>query len=157
MVIKRYRGRGDIQIRKKKHLQSALSSCNRARPLLLPLRLLIYFLNTCGKRLTALIQGTHEYAHLARVNAEIDAHNKQLPRRQRKGRHQKMMPERLYCCEKYSRDLFIGGLDFVWYAFEVYDKLLFLYYRHLREKYPGYKILISEDSATPHIKARKLL
>ncbi|KAH8726714.1 hypothetical protein GQ44DRAFT_725899 [Phaeosphaeriaceae sp. PMI808] len=54
------------------------------------------------QRENALIPGTIEHAHLARLNAEIDTHNKQLPHRQRIGRRKKMTPARAFVYEEYS-------------------------------------------------------
>jgi hypothetical protein len=72
------------------------------------------------QRANAVVVGTQEYTHLQHLNSKVAAHNASIPRGQKKGRKQKMTPNRAYVYEEYSRDLSKGGLNFVWYAFEVY-------------------------------------
>ncbi|KAF2184609.1 hypothetical protein K469DRAFT_750796 [Zopfia rhizophila CBS 207.26] len=101
--------------------------------------------------------GTIEYQHLQRVNYGIARQNARLPPSQRRGKKRLYTPERLYKHEQFERDHDKGGLDFVWYAFEVYEKLLILYYKALKHELPGKRVVITEDSAPSHIKARRLL
>jgi hypothetical protein len=103
-----------------------------------------------------LIPGTTEAEYLKHVQEEIDDFNSQLSCSQYRNKKRKMTPERLYKDKKLECNA-KGGLDFVWYAFEVYKKLLFPYYCTVKAQYLHLCVIITENSATPHIKACKLL
>jgi hypothetical protein len=103
-----------------------------------------------------LIPGTTEAEYLKHVQEEIGGFNSQLSRLQYRNKKRKMTSKRLYKDKKLECDA-KGGLDFVWYAFEVFEKLLFSYYCAVKAQYPHLCVIITEESATPHIKAHKLL
>jgi transposase len=63
----------------------------------------------------------------------------------------------LFKYEKLVRDYKKEGLDFVWYAFRVYESCLFLYYIELRRINQGKDVYIIEDNISVHHKARWLL
>ena len=109
------------------------------------------------QRRRARIEGTKEWHYLKHLNDGIEANNARLPRGQRKGRQQRYTIERAFKTEKLERDNQHGGLDFVWYAFEVYEKLLFPYVRDIKEANHGKRVYITEDNVKLHIKARRLL
>ncbi|KAF2670227.1 alpha/beta-hydrolase [Microthyrium microscopicum] len=50
-----------------------------------------------------------------------------------------------------------GGLDFVWYAFNAYEKGLFPYYLEIKRLNPHKDVFIVEDNVPLHHKARRLL
>ncbi|KAF2808966.1 uncharacterized protein BDZ99DRAFT_533224 [Mytilinidion resinicola] len=105
----------------------------------------------------ALIPGTPQYQLLVDTNADIARYNASLPPGQRVGRKRRMTIDRLFKYEKLERDAKKGGLDFVWYAFKVYELTLFPYYLELRRINPGKEIYIVEDNVGVHHKARRLL
>jgi len=45
----------------------------------------------------------------------------------------------------------------MYYAFEIYDKLLFPYYRSIRQNNPNKTVYITEDNVGVYHKARRLL
>jgi hypothetical protein len=100
---------------------------------------------------------TTEYQMLQDTNRENTKHNSELPTKARKGRLQKMTIERLFKFEKVSRDAGKGGIDAVFYAFEVYQKQLFPYYEEVRAQHPEKNIWIAEDNVGLHHKARRIL
>jgi hypothetical protein len=110
-----------------------------------------------AQRRNARIEGTIEWKHMQRVNKAIQEHNDSIPRGQRKGQKRKRKVESEYPFQEFDKDTRKGGLDFCWYAFEVYEKELIPYYTKIAELNPGKRVVILEDSATPHVKARRLL
>jgi len=66
-------------------------------------------------------------------------------------------PSHLWPRERFIRDNRKGGLDFVWYAFEVYEKLLFPYYDKIRQAAGDRPVYIVKDNVGIHSKARRLL
>lgn len=48
-------------------------------------------------------------------------------------------------------------MDFVYYAFKLYEKQLFPYYKDLQRLNPSKTVLITEDNVGVHHKARRLL
>lgn len=68
-----------------------------------------------------------------------------------------MTAARLFKYDKLSRDHKKGGIDFVWYAFKIYEEQLFLYYNQLKQLNPLRKIYILEDNVGLHLKARRLM
>jgi hypothetical protein len=100
--------------------------------------------------------GTTQYRLLMDKNSCIAAHNASLPCRQRVGRQQQYTPARFWKYEKLERDAKKGGLDFIWYAFNVYEQALF-HYKELRALNQGKEIYIIEDNVGVHHKARRLL
>jgi hypothetical protein len=101
--------------------------------------------------------GTNQHQLLSDLNAQVDAHNTPLPPGQRKGRKKRYTVDRAFPYEKLEREAKKGGLDFVWYAFNVYEGVLFDYYRQLRGFNPGKDVYIVEDNVGVHHKARRLL
>ncbi|KAF2623789.1 hypothetical protein BU25DRAFT_461591 [Macroventuria anomochaeta] len=104
----------------------------------------------------ALIPGTAEFHHLQRVNQKIKDDNAKLLHGVRKGRQQRRTSKQLFK-EKDFKVTRKGGLDHVRYTFEIYEKELIPYYLRLKNTHPGKTIYISEDGATPHMKARELI
>jgi hypothetical protein len=100
---------------------------------------------------------TTQYKLLHDINDDIKAYNASLPPKQRTGRKQVMTIKRLFKYDKLTRDHKKGGLDFVWYAFRVYEEQLFPYYRTLQGLNPGKDVFIIEDNVGVHHKARRLL
>lgn len=80
-----------------------------------------------------------------------------MPRGQRQGRKNAFTVERAFKYEKLEREAKKGGLDFVWYAFNVYEGVLFKYYMDLQRLNPGKDVYIVEDNVGVHHKARRLL
>jgi hypothetical protein len=101
--------------------------------------------------------GTPQYQYLISLNEAVAAYNATVPHGQKKGRKQKVSIERAFKMEKLERDAKKGGLDFVWYAFNIYENVLFNYYRQLRDLNPGKDVYIIEDNVGVHHKARRLL
>ena len=71
--------------------------------------------------------------------------------------HQLLTPARLYPYEQLKPSGTKGGLNFVWYAFEVLEKHLFPYYQALQQANLLKDLVIVEDNDPSHLKARKLL
>lgn len=109
------------------------------------------------QRERAMQPGTAEHTHLAQKNDDVAHHNLLLPPGQRKGRKRRFTPERLYPKETITRDHAKGGLDAVFYAFQVYKKELFPYYEDIRRLNPYKKVYIIEDNVGVHHKARRIL
>ena len=113
------------------------------------------------QRKRALEAGTPEYRLLEKENAAIECYNSTMKRIGDRSRRQRWTPERLFKEEKFVRDNKKGGMDFVWYAFEVYQKYLFPYYlkirKRARESDPNAVVYITEDNVGVHGKARRLL
>jgi hypothetical protein len=102
------------------------------------------------------IPHTIEWNHMQRVNRAINEHNSTIPKGVRKGRKQRRTPTKEFKHVEFERDHEKGGLDYVWYAFKVYKDLLIPYYKEVQKAFPNKRVVISEDSATPHVRARKL-
>lgn len=100
---------------------------------------------------------TLEYNHLLDLNREIEAHNKAITPGVRKGRKQRFKPERLYVKERFTRDHKKGGLDAVFYAYEIYEKHLFPYYEEVKRLNPNKQVFIVEDNVGVHHKARRIM
>ena len=109
------------------------------------------------QRSKALIPGTPEYEYMKAEQAKIDAHNAEQRQKKLRNRKHKLTPARLFPYEKLIRDNKKGGLDFAWYAFEIYVKLLFPYYKELQALNPRRTLYITEDNVPLHHKARRLL
>jgi tRNA(Ile)-lysidine synthase TilS/MesJ len=88
-------------------------------------------------RAEALKPGTSQHDYLSDLNASVTSHNTSLPRGQRQGRKNAFTVERRFKYEKLERKAKKGGLDFVWYAFNLYERVLFKYYMHLQRLNPG--------------------
>ena len=101
--------------------------------------------------------GTAEYEYMEAEQAKIDAHNAEQKRKKLRGRKRKLTPTRLFPYEKLVRDNKKGGLDFAWYTFNIYIKLLFPYYKRLQALNPRKQVYITEDNVGLHHKARRLL
>jgi hypothetical protein len=84
------------------------------------------------KRNAARTPGTPEFKELQEHNEAIDAHNHTLGPGARKGRKQRITAERLWKIEKLERNHKKGGLDFVYYAFKIYENELFPYIQELK-------------------------
>lgn len=67
-----------------------------------------------------------------------------------------MTVERLYKYKK-KRNNGKGGLGFVWYAFNMYEKHLFPYYIKLRELNSGKEVWVIKDNIGVYHKARRLI
>lgn len=109
------------------------------------------------KRANCLVFDTMEWEDFKAVQAEIDRHNAARDRSKRSGYCQKMTPARLFPYEKLERDHGKGGIDFVWYAFKVYEEQLIPYYNKIKALNLRKAIYIVEDNAGLHLKARRLM
>jgi hypothetical protein len=72
----------------------------------------------------ALKPGTSQHDYLSDLNASVTSNNTSLPRGQRQSRKNAFTVERAFKYEKLEREAKKGGLDFVWYAFNVYEGVL---------------------------------
>lgn len=110
-----------------------------------------------GYRQKAAEEGSPEWRLLQLKNSEIAAHKSNI--RGRKGRKVPMTPERLFPMEEIERDSNKnkGGVDSIFYAFEIYQKLLFPYYRAVQRLNPASRVYIVEDNVGLHHRARRLL
>ena len=97
--------------------------------------------------------GTPEYEYMKTEQAKVDAHNTEQRRKKLRGRKHKLTPACLFPYEKLLRDNKKGELDFAWYAFEVYVKRLFPYYKELQALNPKRTVYITEDNVPLHHKA----
>lgn len=109
------------------------------------------------KRTNAKRPGTWEFKHLRDINTQITTHNATIPKGQRFGKQHRMTAERLFKFDKLERNHQKGGLDFVWYAFKIYEEQLFPYYVQLQQLNPGKDVYILEDNVGVHLKARRLM
>ena len=109
------------------------------------------------QRSKALIPGTPEYEYLKAEQAKVDAYNAEQKQKKLQSRKYKLTPARLFPYNKLIRDNKKGGLDFAWYAFEIYMKLLFPYYKQIQALNPRKRVFITEDNVPLHHKARRLL
>lgn len=66
-------------------------------------------------------------------------------------------PEQLYPFETFVGNEEGKAVNFIFYAFEIYRKHLFPYYHALKQANPSKKVVIQEDNAPYHTKARRLL
>ena len=103
------------------------------------------------------LEGTPEWAELRARNEQIRADNTRDTLDGLKGGRRLLTAKRLYPYEELKPSGNKGGLNFVWYAFEVYQKLLFPYYEAIAANNDGKDVLIIEDNDPSHLKARKLL
>ena len=103
------------------------------------------------------LEGTPEWAELRARNEKIRADNTRDTLDGLKGGRRLLTAKRLYPYEELKPLGNKGGLNFVWYAFEVYQKLLFPYYEAIVANNNGRDVLIIEDNDPSHLKARKLL
>ena len=106
------------------------------------------------QRQRAAEEGTEEFNQLQQINLAINAQNTTLPRKNHK---KAMTPPRLYPFKKIIRENEKGGMDFVWYAFEVLEKELFPYFNAVKANNPDADVYIIEDNLGSHGKARELL
>lgn len=109
------------------------------------------------KRANCTVPGTTEYDDFNAKQASIDEHNAARDRSVRGGYKQKMTPARMFKYEKLERDHGKGGIDFVWYAFKVYEEQLIPYYNQVKALNPHKHIYIIEDNVGLHHKARRLI
>lgn len=111
------------------------------------------------KRQKAAEEGSPEWRLLQLKNSKIAAHNSTLPRGSRKGRKVPLTPEQLFPMEKIERNSKKnkGGIDSIFYAFEVYQKLLFPYYREVKRLNSSSQVYIVEDNVSLHHRARRLM
>ena len=109
------------------------------------------------QRQASLIEGTSEQRYLQSLNNQVDVENARRRLEGVQGRKQRFKPERAFKYETLERDHLKGGLDFVYYSFELYEKRLFPYYLALQRLNPSRTVLITEDNVGVHHKARKLL
>ena len=109
------------------------------------------------QRSKASTPGTPEYEYLEAEQAKVDAHNAEQRRKKLRGRKHKLTAARLFPYDKLVRDNKKGGIDFAWYAFEVYEKRLFPYYKEIQALNPHKQVYITEDNVALHHKARRLL
>lgn len=109
------------------------------------------------QRAQALVPGTTEYWYLEQLNTEVEAHNALLPKGQRVGKRQRFKANRAFKYDSIERDHKKGGLDFVWYAFKIYEDKLFGFYEDIQRLNPSMIVYIVEDNIGVHHKARRLL
>lgn len=85
-----------------------------------------------NKRQKAAEEGSPDWRLLQQKNSEIAAHNAAV--QGRKGQKVPLTPERLFLYKKIKRNSKKnkGGIDSIVYTFEVYQKLLFPYYREVK-------------------------
>ena len=74
---------------------------------------------------------TAEYKYMEAEQAKINAHNAEQKRKKLWEQKQKLTPTCLFSYEKLVWDNKKSRLNFAWYAFNVYIKLLFSYYKRL--------------------------
>lgn len=128
-------------------LQKQLDECNaQARRI------------TDEQRANARVHGTPEHQYLVWMNTQVKI--KRLWMRANandSGGPKEWTVERLFPYQSHDIKEGTKKLNFVWYAFEVYRKLLFPYYREICRRNPGRRVVIQEDNHGPHLKARQLL
>ncbi|SMR46070.1 unnamed protein product [Zymoseptoria tritici ST99CH_1E4] len=103
------------------------------------------------------IQGSVEHQLLTQKNDEVEQFNASLPAGKKRNKRKPFTPERLFKKERLVRAGKKGGIDFVWYAFEVYQKRLFPYYERVVRNNAFKDVYIYEDNVGLHHKARRLL
>ena len=109
------------------------------------------------RRQRALEPSTDEYNLLLAKNEAVrlqNAYHKSIGQQSRK---HKWTPERLFKHEDLEPSGDKGGLNFVWYAFEILQKKLFPYYEAVQAANPSREVVIAEDNDPSHLKARRLL
>ena len=97
---------------------------------------------------------TPEYKYIKTEQTKIDAHNTEQKQKKLQNRKHKLTPACLFPYKKLLQDNKKGGLDFAWYAFEVYIKQLFPYYKELQALNPKRTVYITENNVSLHHKAR---
>jgi hypothetical protein len=110
-----------------------------------------------ARRLNCKVEGSPEWTELRKRNEEIRAENTRLSFDNLPKNHRLLTPARLYPYEDFKVTGLKGKLNFVWYAYEVYEKLLFPYVDALRKNNTHKDVVVVEDNAPSHLKARKLL
>ena len=108
-----------------------------------------------GQRVLATTDPTSNEAQLLRdKNEQVRLYNEEQRRQGARGRKHLFTAERLFK----HKDLVVKGtnIDFVWYAFRIYQDALFPYVQQLREHNPGKRVVIIEDNSPVHLKARRL-
>ena len=108
-----------------------------------------------GQQVLATTDPTSNEAQLLHdKNEEVRLYNEQQRQQGKRGRKQRFTVERLFK----HKDLVVKGtnLDFVWYAFRIYQDELFPYIQQLRDHNPGKRVVIIEDNSSVHLKARRL-
>ena len=109
------------------------------------------------RRWNCSLENTVEWAELKRRNDEIRAANTKDSLDSLKTNRKLLTAATLYPHQSFKPTGSKGGLNFVWYAFEVLQKELFPYYKALSDHNAGKDVYIIEDNDPSHIKARKLL
>lgn len=109
------------------------------------------------RRLNCNLSGSIEWHELRRRNETIRAKNTEDSLNGLRGTRKLLTPARLYPFKELKVTGLKGKLNFVWYTFEVYQKLLFPYVDALRANNVNMKVVVVEDNAPSHLKARKLL
>lgn len=108
-----------------------------------------------GQATLATTDPTSNEAQLLRdKNDEVRLYNEEQRRQGNRSRKRLFTAERLFK----HKDLAIQGtsLDFVWYAFRIYQDALFPYIQQLRQHNPSKRVVIIEDNSPVHLKARRL-
>ena len=103
------------------------------------------------------LKGSLEWTKLERRNNEIRAANTRDSLDGLKPNRKLLTTTALHPHQDFKPTGTKGGLNLVWYAFEVLQKELFPYYKALRNHNPNQDVYIIEDNDPSHIKARKLL
>jgi hypothetical protein len=110
-----------------------------------------------ARRWSAQIEGTPEWEEWRRRNAEIRTQNTKDSLDGLKPTRRLVTVNQLYPFEELRPTGKKGGLNFVWYAFEVLEKHLFPYYQAIQQANKDKHVVIVEDNDPSHLKARKLL
>ena len=103
------------------------------------------------------IPGTAEYDNLKRRNKDVTAHNTQVTLNKEGTIKRHLTAARLYPFEELKQSDDKGGLNFVWYAFEVLPKHLFPCFEAIQQNNKDRHVVIIEDNDPSHLKARRLL
>jgi hypothetical protein len=101
--------------------------------------------------------GTPEHDLIAKAQATRDIENQFRRENGQKALPFVVKPEHIFKYETFVRDRKKGGLDYVYYGFEIYEKVLFPYYSKIKASNPSMTVLISEDNVALHHKARRLM
>jgi transposase len=109
-----------------------------------------------GQRVLAERDPTSNEAKLLHdKNEEVRLYNEEQQRQRKRGRKRYFTAERLFKYQAFTGTA--TALDFIWYAFRIYQDLLFPYIQQLRASNPGKRVVIIEDNSPVHLKARKLV
>jgi hypothetical protein len=109
-----------------------------------------------GQRVLAETDPTSNEVQLLRdKNEEVRLHNKEQQRQGKRGRKRYFTATRLFKYQAFTGTA--TALDFIWYAFRIYQDVLFPYIQQLRPSNPGKRVVIIEDNSPVHLKARKLV